>query len=193
VILGGSSDQPETLNHPTAAVEVGGHVFVVDHRRVHRFSIDGRARGHLGLTELDGPRDIDARDGEIAVADARRHAVLVFDTRGRLRRTVGSGRLNAPRAVALHDDGMWVADADGVHGFDASGRWRADVRTGGRGGQSAVALRAGARGETWILDPAGRQLVVVDAGGRPITTAPAASQARLLARAPNGVMHLSTV
>jgi tripartite motif-containing protein 71 len=98
----------------------GDVVYVSDtgNDRVQRFTIDG---GHgaqiVAPGVLANPRGIAVRASRLAVADDQHHRIVVFDTGGRMLKTVGAGpgtmpgQLNFPYGVGFDRPGrLFVAD-----------------------------------------------------------------------------------
>lgn len=88
-------------------------------RRVSVFSCDsGALLHHIGQGRLAGPQAVStAANGDVVVADASAHSVLLFSADGTLRRTIGThgsgpGEFDKPTAVAMHYDRLYVLEAD---------------------------------------------------------------------------------
>jgi tripartite motif-containing protein 71 len=98
----------------------GNMLYVADtgNDRIQRFTIDGDHGVQIvapGI--LANPRGVAVRGSRLAVADDQHHRVAIFDTGGRLLRTVGTGpgtdpgQLNFPYDVAFDAPGrLFVAD-----------------------------------------------------------------------------------
>ena len=98
----------------------GDTVYVVDtgNDRVLRFALDGgRGTQIVPPGTLANPRGIAVRGTRLVVADDQNHRAVVFDTGGRLLKTVGAGRgagpgqLNFPYGASFDRQGrLFVAD-----------------------------------------------------------------------------------
>lgn len=119
---------------PVAVATMGARIAVADPSHpsgalVHLLDLDARTAVQLreiGGAPLAWPIDVAARGERLAIADAKRAAVFVTDVSGGGARTIGSGILRRPAAVAWRADGaeLWVLDA-GAHAilvFDEAGR-----------------------------------------------------------------------
>src|SRR5574341_747445 len=76
--------------------------------------MSAQAAGAVTLANIEFPNDI-ALDsgGNIYVADDSNRSVMIFNSIGVLRQTVGSGLLNSPDSVAVDSAGnIYVADRD---------------------------------------------------------------------------------
>lgn len=91
-----------------------------------------RALGEYGYGDgqLRWPRHAVADGGEIFVADALNHRVVVLNLEGIYRRSFGThgsgiGMLNQPHAIALRGGRVYVADAwnDRIAIFSRTGNW----------------------------------------------------------------------
>ncbi len=130
-----------SLEDPIGIVLAGEEIFVSDsgNHRIQVFDRDGRflrtfgergsgpgqldrpmhidaREGELYVAELDRPMHIDAREGELYVAEYLNDRVQVFSLAGEPLRTVGSagsgpGQFDAPGGVAVDGEGqLYIAD-----------------------------------------------------------------------------------
>ncbi len=116
-------DIPGGLTSPVGvAVALDGSLLVSDSRRrsIERFDRSGRSLGPLAgadLLQRPGGLAVNARTGDIFVADVIAHAVLVLSADGTLVRRIGSngdapGQFNFPTHVALDTHGnLLVSDS----------------------------------------------------------------------------------
>lgn len=105
---------------PTGVVAgTGGDIYVADAELgfVARLAKNGASISIIGKGELKRPVGLafDAKAGQLYVADARAHAIKVFDPEGRLLRTLGKrgegqGELNFPTYIALSRGELYVTD-----------------------------------------------------------------------------------
>lgn len=106
---------------PLAVAVAGETVYVADPAAaggpcVHVLDLERRTYGAIRIAAgepLAWPIDVAASRGRLAVVDARRAAVFLFDAAGRFLTTLGSGALQRPVAAAWNDatGDLWVVDA----------------------------------------------------------------------------------
>lgn len=98
---------------------IGGDIYVADAELgfVVRLDRDGKSIGTIGKGELKRPIGLafDAKTRQLYVSDARAHVIKVFNTEGRLQRTLGNrgegqGELNFPTYIALAKGDLYVTD-----------------------------------------------------------------------------------
>lgn len=98
---------------------IGGEIYVADAELgfVARLDRNGKSVGTIGKNELKRPVGLafDAKTRQLYVADTRAHLIKVFNTEGRLLRTLGQrgegqGELNYPTYIALSKGELYVTD-----------------------------------------------------------------------------------
>jgi DNA-binding beta-propeller fold protein YncE len=175
----------EHLSEPVRlAVDAEGRILVLDrdHARIKIFSYRGEYQGDLQLPGL-GPADkptftalaID-KNGDLYVGESRSGQVLAFDRNLRPRLRIGSfgdgpGQFDGIVGIALDDQNIYVASADGIaiHVFTRQGRF---VRAWGHhdAGLHNVSLPAGiavdAKGRVILLDTLRQEIKYFDSEGR---------------------------
>jgi tripartite motif-containing protein 71 len=172
----------------------GDTVYVADtgNDRIQRFSIDG-GRGTVIVPPgtLSVPQGIAVRRSRLAVADDRHHRIAIFDTGGRLLRTVGSGpgplpgQLSNPYDVATDPAGrLYVADDlnhrivrySSAPDYPYKGRWGS---YGTKPGQLAYprGVAADAQGMVYVADTGNDRIDVYDRGGTLLRTFGASGRA----------------
>jgi hypothetical protein len=125
-VLGGEEDGPEAFYRVSAglvAVDGADNMTVADPHaaRIHHFASDGTHRwsaGHRGSGpgEFENPSGVSAApEGRIAVFDARRRAVVVFDTLGSMvaDRRAGAYTQKLALGVSAEIEERWVYGDDG--------------------------------------------------------------------------------
>jgi len=123
-ILGGLGEGPGDLKLPRYVAANGdGVIFTADagHGVVKAFTLEGRLVRTVGQGDIQEPGGVAvAGDGRIFVADVTAGAVLTFNPNGKyLGRVNGLAGLARPRGIALYEDYLLVADADGGRVFVA--------------------------------------------------------------------------
>jgi len=160
----------------------GPYLYVADtgNHRIQRFTLTGeRPAVIVPSGVLDTPQGLAVRGSRLTVADDRNHRLVVFDTGGRMLRTVGAGRgarpgqLSHPYDVAADAGGrLFVAD-DLNHrivrfssppGYPYKGRWGAYGTQGGRLAYPR-GIAVGAQGEVYVANTGNDRIDVFDRGG----------------------------
>jgi tripartite motif-containing protein 71 len=160
----------------------GPYVYVADtgNHRIQRFTLTGeRPAVIVPPGVLDTPQGLTVRGSRLTVADDRNHRLVVFDTGGRMIRTVGAGRgarpgqLSHPYDVATDAGGrLFVAD-DLNHrivrfssppAYPYKGRWGAYGTAGGRLAYPR-GVAVGAQGEVYVANTGNDRIDVFDRGG----------------------------
>jgi tripartite motif-containing protein 71 len=160
----------------------GPYLYVADtgNHRIQRFTLSGdRPVVIVPPGILDTPQGLTVRGSRLTVADDRNHRLVVFDTGGRMIRTVGAGRgarpgqLSHPYDVAADAGGrLFVAD-DLNHrivrfsappAYPYKGRWGAYGTTGGRLAYPR-GIAVGAQGEVYVANTGNDRIDVFDRGG----------------------------
>ncbi|HEX2105575.1 MAG TPA: NHL repeat-containing protein [Solirubrobacteraceae bacterium] len=160
----------------------GPYLYVADtgNHRIQRFTLAGEHPAVIvppGV--LDTPQGLTVRGSRLTVADDRNHRLVVFDTGGRMLRTVGAGRgarpgqLSHPYDVAADAGGrLFVAD-DLNHrivrfsappGYPYKGRWGAYGTGGGRLAYPR-GIAVGPQGEIYVANTGNDRIDVFDRGG----------------------------
>jgi DNA-binding beta-propeller fold protein YncE len=182
---------PKTAFTSPAAVAVAGErLYVADSSRPSGpavFVLDLSARTFSAWREADGapfesPIDVAVADGRVAVVDARRAAVFLFESDGRFVRTIGKGVLARPSSVAWQTPTreLCVVDA-AAHTcvvFDIDGGLKRRIGQRGAGpGQFnfPTAACAGASVATappsmLVVDAMNFRVQILDAAGGPVLT-----------------------
>jgi tripartite motif-containing protein 71 len=160
----------------------GPYLYVADtgNHRIQRFTLSGeRPAVIVPPGVLDTPQGLTARGSRITVADDRNHRLVVFDTGGRMLRTVGAGRganpgqLSHPYDVAADAGGrLFVAD-DLNHrivrfssppAYPYKGRFGAFGTVAGRLAYPR-GIAVGAQGEVYVANTGNDRIDVFDRGG----------------------------
>src|SRR4051812_24661330 len=157
-------------------------VYVADTRndRIQRFAADGSSPVVIvGPGRLKRPQGLAVSRSRLIVADDNNHSLAIFDTGGRLIRTVGTGQGNRPDElqnpydVAVDPSGrVYVADNSNHrlvrYGPAPSYTYRARWSSfGPRPGhvQFPRGLAVDAAGKSFVADPGGNRIDVFDVGG----------------------------
>jgi DNA-binding beta-propeller fold protein YncE len=160
----------------------GGFVFVSDsgNDRIQRFRLDGSEGTEIVPPgQLAYPRGLAVRGFRLLVADDQHHRLVVFDTGGRLLRTIasgpgaGPGQLNFPYGVAVDGPGrVFVADDlnQRVVRFGSSPGYPYKARWGSYGtgpGQLAYprGIAVDAAGAVYVANTGNDRVDVFDRGG----------------------------
>ena len=128
---------------PTAVAVLGERVFVADtqSRAVFILNLEDRSFGAIHQAagkNLAWPLDVTIWNGEVAVADAERGAVFMFDPVAKYTRSIGEGKLKRPSSVAVDAPAneLLVADS-GAHDIKVFGADGSLRRTFGSRGESS--------------------------------------------------------
>ena len=164
------------------AIGADGTVYVADTRndRVQRFAADGSNPTVIIPTgKVMRPQGLAVVGSRLIVADNWRHKLAVYDTGGRLLRTVGDGEGARPNQffhpydVAVDPSGrLYVADNSNhrIVRYGPAPAYKYRARWGafgsGRGQlQYPRGIAVDASGRTFVADPGGNRIDVFDLGG----------------------------
>jgi len=176
--FGRQGDAPGEFRDPCGiAVDSAGNVWVADtwNHRIQKFTEDGRPLEEWHA-DLWGPRGIAVTaDGTVYVTDTGHGRVVRFTPGGESHVLIDGDALDNPVGLAVDTRGeIFVADAghQRIAVFDQEGRqlrewpvrWRPDARM-------EPYLTVGPDGVVWVTDPAGRQVLLFDRGGRALGVA----------------------
>jgi DNA-binding beta-propeller fold protein YncE len=168
------------------AVDNAGNVYISDSQRGYVCAFDPGLDFRFAVNEhLERPTGLATSGGRLYVADAARHAVVMFDLQGHYagefgKRGGGAGEFNFPVGIAARRDSLMVVDALNyrVQEFDSTGHFLSAF-----GAQGNVAGRfAGPKGIAFdsdgdayvtdalmdniqIFNPSGTLLLIVGSSG----------------------------
>ncbi len=127
-----------------------------------------------GDKPLAWPIDVAVRQGDLAVADAKLGAVLLFDSEGHLRTTIGAGALKRPASVSWDREGrLWVVDSAAAQIVAFTPEGRETARFGRRGaGPTEFNFPSGlatADSGLWLADAMNFRVQHLSAAGAPLS------------------------
>jgi len=198
------------LRRPGSVAPLGAANMAVldrENRRVLVYDLFGRLQGvRLDLTDealesqtgrVDPTWLATDRGGALFIADPARERLLIFDTSGRLMRTIGSfgprvGAFRGLRALAVAPHGELIVTERinaRVQRLDAGGRpiasWALPIESKGAGG---LPVAVDESGRVAVADETSGRLWVFDAQGRKLVEQSELSRPRALAFAPDGTL-----
>jgi hypothetical protein len=166
------------LASPVAVVKHGGTFFVADSalRRIIAFKEDGKISFQI-TNRLGRPSGVEILNDRLFVADAQRHAIVVFSLRGEFqrefgRRGIGHGEFNFPTHLAADGQGnLLVTDSmnSRVQILDSEGNYKGEIGNigdspGHFGRPKGVAVDS--LGSVYVLDGLFDNLQIFDHSGR---------------------------